>query len=458
MMRSVALNRASQALVVFVGLCTSIAFSDEPEWVVKRPIVQGYYVGIGMAQKNRPPAEYTEAARNIALNDIASQITVSVSSDVLRTVLEKNQQLEEEFQSRIRASATADLEAVQLVDTYESEDGYWVYCRLSKADYEARRAQKLNAAATQSLDLYSGGKKHEREGRTGQALGLYAQAFGPIERYLAEPLVVQSEGRSVYLVNEIYNSLRTLLDRIEVRATNPEQDAKIGRPLKKPLELTALLRDSVSLPAAQLPFRFAFTRGSGVYVDRVQTDKQGIARCQVQKITATDRIQVIEANLDLLALASGESTPPVVRTVLGSFAPPGTRFMLNVSGVDVFVDADESMFGEPLQQKRIEPVVKSELGARDFSFVDTRSKASLLVSIKADTRKGTESYGLAFAFASATVSVLDLETGQEIYKSSIADVKEGSDSFEKAASKGLNTLAQRIARDMVPQLVEKVQR
>jgi len=147
-----------------------------------------------------------------------------------------------------------------------------------------------------------------------------------------------------------------------------------------------------------------------------------------------------------------------VRTILGSFALPGTRFVLNVSGVDVFVDANESMFGEPLQQKRIEPVVKSELGARNFSFVDDRTKASLLVSIRADARKGTESFGLAFAFASATVSVLDLETGKEIYKSSIADVKEGSDSFEKAASKGLNTLAQRIARDMIPQLVDKVQK
>jgi hypothetical protein len=457
-MESVALQRTARALLLLLGLCTSVASGDEPEWVRKRPISQEYYVGIGITRKDRPAAEYTEGARNIALNDIASQITVSISSDVLRTVLEKNEQLEDEFQSRIRASATADLEGVQLVDTYESDEEYWVYCRLSRSDYEARRAEKLNAAATQSLDLYTKGKQGEREGRVGQALGLYAQAFGPIEKYLAEPLVVQSEGRSVYLVNDIYTSLRTLLNNIEISTTGGEQDAKIGRPLKKPLELKAGLRDSVSSPAKQLPFRFTFTRGSGECVDRVRTDNQGIARCAVQKITASDRIQVIEASLDLLTLAGGEHVSPLVRTVLGSFTLPGTRFVLSVSGVDVCVEANESMFGEPLQQKRIEPVLKSELGARNFSFVDDRAKASLLVSIRADARKGTESFGLAFAFASATVSVLDLETGKEIYKSSINDVKEGSDSFEKAASKGLNTLAQRIARDMIPQLVDKVQK
>ena len=170
------------------------------------------------------------------------------------------------------------------------------------------------------------------------------------------------------------------------------------------------------------------------------------------------RERSIEANLDLLSLAGGEHASPLVRTILGSFALPGTRFVLNVSGVDVFVDANESMFGEPLQQKRIEPVVKSELAAKNFSFVEEKSKASLLITITADVRKGTESFGLAFAFASATVSVLDLETAQELYKSSLSDIKEGSDTFEKAAYKALNTLSARIVRDMLPHLVDKVQK
>jgi hypothetical protein len=457
-MPSVILLGTAQILLVLIVLCTSTAPGGEPEWVGKRPVSEEFYVGIGMAQKNRPAAEYTEGARNIALNDIASQITVSISSDVLRKVLEKNEHLEEEFQSRIRASATADLEGVQLVDTYETDEGYWVYCRLSRADYAARRAGKLNAATAQSLDLYSRGRKDERAGRVGQALGLYAQAFGPIEKYLAEPLMVESEGRPVYLVSELYNALRTLLDRMEIRTGGGELDAKIGRPLKKPLELVAVLRDSVSLPATHVPFRFTFTRGSGECVDLVRTDEQGIARCEVQKITASDRIQMVEARLDLQALAGGEQTSAVVRTVLGSFTLPETRFVLSVSGVEVFLDADEAMFGKPLQEKRIEPRLKAELGARNFTLVDKRSRASLVISVKADVRKGSEGFGLAFVFASATVSVLDLESGREIFHSSIDDVKEGSDSFEKAAFKSLHTLAGRIAAELVPQLVEKVQK
>jgi hypothetical protein len=417
-----------------------------------------YYIGIGIAQKNRPATEYTEGARNSALNDIASQITVSISSDVLRKVLEKNEQLEEEFQSSIRASATADLEEVELVDTYETGEEYWVYCRLSRADYAERRSRKLSAAAAQSLNLYSRAAQSEREGRIGQALGLYARAFGPIERYVTEPLVVDHEGRTLYLVSEIYTALRTLLDRIEVRPSAPERDAKIGRPLNKPLEFAAILSGAASTPATQLPFRVAFTRGAGECVDLVHTDDGGIARCKVQKVTASDRIQVVEARLDLQSLAGGEQISPVVRAVLSSFALPETRFVLNVSGVEVFVQTDEAMFGKPLQEKRIEPVVRSELHARNFALVDEKSRAALVVSIRADVRKGSEDYGLAFAFSSADVSVLDIETGEEVFRSSISDVKEGSDSFEKAAYRSLNTLARKIAGEMVPRLVEKVQK
>lgn len=457
-MKFLALPSALRALLVLAGLCASTGFADDPEWVSKRPISQEYYVGIGMARKDRPAAEYTEGAKNVALNDIASQITVSISSEVLRTVFERNEQLGEEFRSSIRASAAADLEGVRLVDTYETDEEYWVYYRLSRAEYASRRAAKLDAASTQSLDLYARGRKAEREGRIGQALGLYAQAFGPIEKHLAEPLVVQSEGRSVYLVNEVYSSLGTLLGRIEVRTGGGEREAMIGRPLKAPLELTATLKDSVSLPAANLPFRFMFTRGAGEYVERVQTDNRGVARCKVQKITAPDRIQIVEANLDLQTLWGNEQLSPTVRALLASFTVPGARFVLNVSGVSVFVDSRESMFGEPLRQKRIEPVLKAELGARNFTFTEDRSRASIAVSVEAQARKGTENFGLAFAFATAAVSVLDLESGKELYKGAVSEVKEGSDTFEKAGFKCLDTVARRITAELVPQLVEKVQK
>jgi hypothetical protein len=455
-------NRAVASLTLMlahVALAVASAFpGDEPDWVRKHPVIQGYYVGIGMARKVRTAAESAEAAKNVARNDIAGQISVSISSDVLRTVLEENEKVREEFTSSIRASATADLENLELVDTYESDEEYWVYLRLSKADFQARRAAKLEAAAGQALDLYAKGRESERAQDVATAIGLYARAFAPVEKYLAEPLTLDDGGRQVYLLNEMYGSLRSLLEKIELRPVDAEREGTIGRPLTPPLELTAVLKGPRPSPVTGIPVRFAFTRGAGDCVDRAQTNAQGIVRCPVRKITSSESIQSVEATLDLEDLADGDRLSPTIRALLGSFPLPRATFVLNISGVDVFVRSEESIYGALQEQKRIEPLLKSGLESRGYVFVEEKSRATLAILIRADVRRGQESHGLAFAYASGTVSVTDLETGREIFADSINDVKEGSDSFEKAGARSLSTLARRIANDLVPRIIEKTQR
>lgn len=445
------------ALVALAVPHASAFHPDEPDWVQKHPVIQGYYVGIGMARKARIASEYTEAAKNVARNDIAGQISVSISSDVLRTVLEENEKIREEFTSSIRASASADLENLELVDTYESDEEYWVYLRLSKADFQARRAAKLEAAIDQAFDLYSKGRESERAYDVATSIGLYAHAFAPVEQYLAEPLLVDDGGRQVYLLNEMYRSLRSLLERIELRPVDAEREGTIGRPLPSPLELSAILKGPQPSPATGLPVRFAFTRGAGECVDRARTDAQGIARCPVRRITSTESIQSVTAMLDLQDLVGGDRLSPAIRALLGSLPLPRATFVLNVSGVDVFVSSEELIFGARQEQKRIEPLVKSHLESKGYVFVEEKSRATLAIRIRADVRKGQESHGLAFAYASGTVSVTDLETGRELLADSINDVKEGSDSFEKAGARSLSTLARRIANDLLPRIIEKTQ-
>jgi hypothetical protein len=447
--------RLALVLAALAGLARA---DDEPDWVRKRPVVDGSYVGIGMARKSGPAAEYVEAARNVARNDIAGQISVKVSSEVLRTVLEKNEQVREEFTSSIRASTTAEMENLELVDTYESDQEYWVYLRLSRAEFEARRRARLEAASGQAIDLYVRGGERERSGEAARAIGLYAQALVPLERYLGEPITADLEGSQVYLLNEIYGSLRSLLERTAVKPVVPELEATIGRPLTQPLEVAARLTGPRPAPVAGLPVRFSFTRGAGELLERGETDLQGIARCAVRKVTSSERIQSVEAALDLQALAGGESVPPAVRALLRSLPLPHASFVLNVSGMDVYLWCDERMFGATEVQKRIEPLLKSELEPRGYVFVEEKSRAALAITIRADVRKGQETHGLAFAYASGSVSVTDLETGREVFASAINDVKEGSDSFEKAGARSLSALGRRMASELIPRITEKTQR
>jgi len=447
----------TMVLVVTIAsvVASTPASAQTPAWVLKRPVVEGYYVGIGSASTQAGESEFTAAARSGALNDIASQISVSLSSTVLQKVVETNDSLRSQLTAIVQTSARADLEDVELVGTFRDNEQYWVYLRIERSAYQQRRADKLRAAASLAADLLTRGRKAERQGQTTSALRSYAQSLVPLRQYLNEPLEGDVEGRRVYLANDAYASLQRLLDVIQIQPAKGNRLATIGRPLKPPYEVRVV--GAGNMPVERLPVHFAFVRGAGDLLQETLSDQNGLARCEVKKITSPERIQVIEASVRLSSLLGPDSAGTLLPILLGTLAEPTSQLVLEVSGVEVYMEADETMFGEPLSQKVIEPALKSRLSDQGFSFVTARDRAVLSLNIKAQARKGSESYGLYFAFVTVDVTAIDLETGREIYRKSYADVKEGSDSYDKAARKAFSTAAARIAGEMVPQLVKAVQ-
>ena len=57
-----------------------------PSWVQGRPTQAGYYIGIGSARKTTP--DYQQAAKQSALADLASDISVSISSQSVLNAFE----------------------------------------------------------------------------------------------------------------------------------------------------------------------------------------------------------------------------------------------------------------------------------------------------------------------------------------------------------------------------------
>jgi hypothetical protein len=172
----------------------------------------------------------------------------------------------------------------------------------------------------------------------------------------------------------------------------------------------------------------------------------------VAKITASDKLQMITAAIDLSPMLGGDS---VLSAVVKGFTVPSGKVIVNVSGVTVFIKTQESQFGTALRLPRIEPVLKGMLSNEGFTFVKQQGTASLSIDIAADSRRGSETHGLCVAYADATVSVIDLNTGEEIYKNSVSNVKGISDTFDKAGMKAFDEAASVLKNEVIPLLLEK---
>lgn len=447
-------SRRTYALTFLLAAVAVGSRAQMPAWVEHRPLLPGYYVGIGSAARTGDLSGDRMAARSQALNDIATQISVSISGETLREVIERNDSLRSKMTTLVRASAKADLDGVELAGTYEDASICWAYLRLDREVYRRGREEKVRAAAGVSGSLLAEAQREEQRGNTLPALRAYARTLVSMEKYLAEPVTATVNGRTFYVVQEAYTSMQRLLDGIVLQLPQSTRPAKIGKALKPPIEVTA--RRTGSGPVPGLPLQFSFVRGSGEMPRDVVTDAQGVGRCGVRKITSPERLQIVEARVDIRSLTALDSAS-LAGVLLSTLTAPKTRLMLDVAGMEVVFESEESVGDRPLEQKRIEPAIKDRLGTHGFTFVAKRDQAALLVAIKARARKGSETMGLSFAYVTVDISAIDLESGQEVFRKVLTDIKEGSDTFEKAALRGYATAATIIGDEMVPQLVARVQ-
>ena len=84
------------AFIALIGIIPALSFA-QPAWVTKRPIDPVYYIGIGATQIVKGSTDHIQKAKDNALNDLASGITVTVSSEIMRKVVETNASIEDNF-------------------------------------------------------------------------------------------------------------------------------------------------------------------------------------------------------------------------------------------------------------------------------------------------------------------------------------------------------------------------
>ena len=124
----------------------SCASRTDPEWIISQPKAEGYWFGTGSVKKPFYGDDIREEARNKALSDISTQISVKVSGTFKRVVTEHNLSFDDLTESITEIRVKNNLTHVENIDEYESKDRYYFLVRLSKATYyETIAKQRRNA-------------------------------------------------------------------------------------------------------------------------------------------------------------------------------------------------------------------------------------------------------------------------------------------------------------------------
>ena len=447
--------------ILTISLIFSFLLSNEPNWVQKRPNDKNFYHGIGVVSKYNSE-NYIQTAKNNALNDIASEISINISSELVDIMIEQSGMSEEQSRSEIQALTKADLEGYELVDTWDNGNEYWVYYKLSKKIHNANIQLKKENAISLSLDLFKKAKQKEENWNTqgstiNSAIEYYIQALKPLEKYYGTPLEANFEGNNIFLQNEIYSSLQWILSKVKLKSLNTKLDVKVGSTLSHELQVKATFtNDGSTVIVSNLPIQFTFTKGDGELVKTRRTNNKGLVNGKILNISANQKIQMIKASLDLTNYFSEDNASDYLLNTLKNISVPSSKFIISVTGPKVYLESYEYNLGNEIDVKILEPKIKSYLTKLGYSFTDDIGEADAMITINAETRQGSEIYGQYISFADASISVTDMETGEEVYKNAIQNKKGIQLSFEKAGLKAYQLISKDIEDSIVDEILNSL--
>lgn len=428
--------------------------ASKPSWLKNQPYQEGYYTGIGHSNKDGTN-NYVQSAKKSALDDLVSQIKVNVSSTSVLSFLEVDKKLQEQYEQIIQTTAADEIEEFELVDAWEDAGNYWVYYRLSIARYRQIKEEQKRNATLLATDYLKKARQAEKDNERLQAISFYFQAFRSIEKYLGEAIRVTIDTQEVLLVNEIYASIQSILDKINIHVTpseillnrrvNQTQHAVIAKATYKDLNRSA----------TNLPLKASFEKGEGDVFPEYKTDELGNARILLNKIGSRDLEQTLGVKVNIDAL-SGTTGSPVYLLIAKTLNVPRAQVNMKVQRPVVFLTSEEKSLGTAKASYQISNKLKNLLANNGFEFTEDKKTADLWFDVKADSEKGSVSGSIYITYLTSVIKVMAVKEGKEIYATTFDRLKGYGLDYDKSSIDAYNKALESLEKERMKELLNTV--
>jgi hypothetical protein len=432
----------------------------KPEWVKNRPVNEAYYIGVGIASKANNPFDYQQVAKKNALNDLISEIKVTVSTNSVLSQFQNNKEFKQQFESDVKVTALNTIEQFTVVDSWEDKEYFWIYYRLSKEELRELRRQKMRAAINQAEEYFTSAEAFPRE-QFVQSIKLKIKALAALQQYLNEDIQTVYNGKNIYLVNELVNSIQTQLYQIRLTNNVKLLQGKVGKPITEPFDVKAVFRDST--PSIQsvpyLPLQLECEQGNIEANRNTETDQYGIASFAIARIMDKSPVQTIRISADMKRMMRVDSLSQSLQTILLSLDMPATAIRLNVIPIKIFIDADEKNLSHPMAIHYFESVLKKSLAENGCIFVSSATTADYTIDITANTKAQGVIWGnMKTASLDMSITLIDNSSHAEVYKNALQEIKGFQTDDENAGIDAYKTAANQFMIKLYPSLKNELMR
>lgn len=441
-------------LLLLVACKSNKGMKAKPDWVRNRPTNENYYVGVGIASKINNPFDYQQIAKKNALNDLVSEIKVTVSANSVLSQFQDNTQFKQQFESDVKITALNTLEEFNVVDSWEDKDYFWIYYRLSKEEFKDIRRRKMNAAVEKAEDFFDQALSLSAD-QLVQSIRLRIKALVALQPYLGEDVQTSRKGKSVFLVNELVNSIQTDLYKVQLKSAITQLNGKVGKPIAEPFDVNAFFRDTfISRTAVPyLPVHLFIDQGKIDGSLQTETDQTGIASFAISKVLHKSPVQTLRIAVDMNRMMRVDSLNFTLQTLLLLMDVPSTNIRMNITPIRVFMQSAEQNLSKSMNTGYFESILKKMLVADGCVFVTTPAVADYILNIQSNTKSLGIIWGnMRTVSLDMSLSLTECNRNIEIYKNGLNEIKGFQTTDENAGIDAYKTACEQFKARIYPTL------
>ena len=355
---------------------------DQPYWIQSRPVIPGYYTGIGWAQKTANIQQYQQTAKQNALADLASEISVNISSRSVLQAFESNLGFREDFSSTIQARTMEQLEGFELADTWEDQGNYWIYYRLSAARYLEIKERRKNDATTRAIGFLENAIISREQGNIRLHLAQLINSLETVKDYFDDPLPVEFRGKTIQLGNEIFNELSSTISRLQIIPGQQEIKIKAGQEILPPmLNFKVTSQQTYAVPDFPLLANYS---ERPVRNNRVRTDIDGNAGFGIYRVRSSKTFETFSVTADLETIIAEATSDPVIRRLIGRFPVPESTVRINILKPVIMLDSKEQIMGQVISAGTLGDSFRRNAIEAGYELNNNPLDADYMVRIEAD--------------------------------------------------------------------------
>jgi hypothetical protein len=440
-------------LVVFLSACAAkkqaAEFEAQPAWMKQKPIIPGYYTGIGSAKKVGTSSEYIANARKDALADLAGEVAVQISSTSVYHSIENKYGQIESYDQRIETNVKDYLEGFEPVEIYENADSYWVYYSISKQVYIEKKESKKQEALMMALAKHNSGNQEDLSGKPKEALAFYLQGLQAIKPYLKEETSVASGDSQIDIGNRLFSSMDQLLSDLIINPEINELKVKRGTSFNQDLRFMVLYKNQV---VRGIPVEFSYT-GGYLKNDRVMTDLNGYAILQPEIIYSKNKQEQLSACINVKEMASRAVEDTFIRGLVLKKAIQPATVKVNIEpptlSLEIIENSCEGDECESLLQ-----IFNQSMNTSGLVFID-KGVSDFTFQLSYRLLPGTSAGGLLSTELNGRLKILD-KNKNTVWTKEINGIRGvGSDSKE-ALEKAFSEFIIALSKNYIRQGLDKI--